>query len=326
MKDELDAIADHLRATDRFLILSHVKPDGDALGTSFALLGALLEQGKSATLFLGEPIPDNYREFQPENVIVGEPFRNLEAFSSCVCVDVSNPDRIDTPAGCDPTALPTPLVNIDHHPDNARFGDLNGVDPAAAATAEIMIEMFNHLRWPISSSTSTRLLLGMVMDTGCFRFDNTDPAALEATAELLRRGADHHRVVERMFHSKPMKLIQLEADLAANHLRTACDGKFIWMRLPDEILARHGVALKDTEGLIDLVRSVNGPVIAGLIRPQDDGYKISLRSKEPTRSVGAVARRLNGGGHEMAAGGFIKADSFADAESVLIDHVAEILK
>ena len=144
---------------------------------------------------------------------------------------------------------------------------------------------------------------------------------MEAAAALIRLGADRHSIVLEAFSNRDAGLVRLEADLLNNGLRTAFDGKLAWFVLTKELLAKYGVDVRNTENLIDAVRNIRGVEFAALLREEPDGYKLSLRTKNAPYSAGRVARRLNGGGHEMAAGGFIYAATEEKAGTILTEQI-----
>jgi len=144
-------------------------------------------------------------------------------------------------------------------------------------------------------------------------------------SELMSLGAGYSRIINAMFFSQPMKIVKMEAELVAMHMKTAFSGKYAWAYVSDEFLKEHGVDKKDTETVIDSIRQIDGVEIAVVIYNKDDGFKISLRSKDRRYPVAKIARSLDGGGHELAAGCFIKASDVVEAEKILLAKVAELL-
>jgi phosphoesterase RecJ-like protein len=237
-----------------------------------------------------------------------------------VCLDFSTPERFGKS-----DFSRYNVVNIDHHPDNNRFGRKNFVFPEAAATAEIVFSILKNMKeMRVSQKTATYLMIGLVMDTGGFRFDNTSPAVMNAAAELLTLGADYHEIIDAMFFSKSTDLAKMEAEIILHHLNTGCEGRFAWFYLSDILLDTYGIQEKETEGLIEAIRTIAKFKIVAIFRKKEGGYRFSLRSKETTYSVGTIARELNGGGHELAAGGFIPVDTIEEAEEVMLDHVSKL--
>ncbi|MFA6293822.1 MAG: bifunctional oligoribonuclease/PAP phosphatase NrnA [Victivallales bacterium] len=311
---------------DNFLLLTHEKPDGDALGSIFGLFTVLRDNGKKVDAFLPEQPPMRYASFVPDGVMMGNP-PELDAYSWILCLDTATSDRLGIDKSGKEKIPSYPVVNIDHHPDNKLFGKLNLINPESAATAEILFGALKDSgKMRISQEAAAALLIGIVMDTGGFRFDNTKPSTFNAASELLALGAEYPRIINAMFFSQPLNFIRMEAELVLNHLKTACSGQYAWVYLSDEILKTYGVDKKDTEMLIDAIRKIEGVEIAVVFYKKDDGFKISMRSKNKKYSVAKIARALNGGGHELAAGGFIKTDRISEAENTLLSHVAGMLE
>ena len=303
------------RGDGLILVAAHCRPDGDAVSSAVSTVGILRDAGYHAVALLPDPIPDSCLAFVPEEFTV----RSREGLnpSLFIAVDCSNQERI----AADGLEGTSPLINIDHHPDNNVQADLSLVRPECCAAAEVLYHLFTGCGFRISPENATRLLLGILTDSGCFRFDNTTPSALEAAASLLRLGADRHKIVLESFQNRDRSLVCLEADLLNNGLRMEFEGRLAWFVLTKALLQKHGVDVRNTETLIDAVRNIRGVEFAALLREEQGGFKLSLRTKNAPWSAGKVARRLNGGGHEMAAGGFIPAASIADAEKILVEQI-----
>lgn len=315
-----------IRENDNFLLLTHEKPDGDALGSLFGLFTILRENGKKADAFLPEQTPMRYSSFVPDDVIIGKAPK-LNSYSWILCLDTATSDRIGIDKGEKEKIQSYPVVNIDHHPDNKLFGKMNFINSESAATAEILFRSVNGgAKLRISQNAATNLLIGIVMDTGGFRFDNTKPSTFNAASELLALGADYPRIINTMFFSQPLSFIRMEAELVLKHMKIDCAGRYAWAYLSDEMLKAYGVEKKDTEMLIDALRQIDGVEIAVIFYRKDDGFKISMRSKNKKYSVAKIARLLNGGGHELAAGAFIKTESISEAENTLLSHVSDMLE
>lgn len=312
---------------DNYLIVTHEKPDGDAFGAILGMYRLFIENGKNVDALLPEPIPDNYRGFIHKGVINKLP-DTLDGYSWIVVLDCATEKRVALgDEGDSLVSLSLPVINIDHHPDNLLYGKKNLVLPDAAATAEIICRMFiNDTGWQFSRETATLLLLGIIMDTGGFRFSNTSAQVMETSAQLLCKGADHSEIIRYMFFSRSLDYLKFESDLILNHIQLACEGRYAWIYLADEILERHHVDVKDTEGLIDNIRSINSVEIAAILYQRNNGFKCSLRSKNVKYPVGDIARILNGGGHELAAGAFIETDNIKTAEKILLKYVTQVLE
>jgi phosphoesterase RecJ-like protein len=312
--------AELLRKYNNFLIVTHENPDGDALGSSFALLQYLRTTGKNVQLLLPEQVPEKYINFAPSGCLTYATGLDWANFDFIIYLDTPMPKRAAL-SDLNFKNIPLPSLNIDHHPDNMNYAQWNLVLTEAAAAAEILFMVFKAAGEKITPETATLLLLGTVMDTGCFRFDNTSPTVMRHAAELLEKGADFHHIVNDMFFSIPLSQLQFQAELISKHLRKACLGKLAWFYVPPELVETYGVNMRNTEGLIESLRAIRGTEIVVIMQKLENGFKISMRSKNPKYSVGSIARKLNGGGHEMAAGGLIKASNLSEAEKILISHV-----
>ncbi|MFA7231445.1 MAG: bifunctional oligoribonuclease/PAP phosphatase NrnA [Victivallaceae bacterium] len=322
----IKSAADWLRQNDNFLIITHEHPDGDALGSIFGMLSMLRKNGKTADAFLPEPLPEKYLDFAPCDFRSELSRIELNSYNYCISLDNPKTTRAGMGANLAFNDIVLPVLNIDHHPDNSQFGKWNLVMPKAAATAEIIYSIFKEIpEWQISPTTASLLMLGIVTDTGGFRFDNTSPDVLRKAAELLELNADYHKIVLNMFFSNPLIQQEFEAELMMHHLRLKCNGRFAWFFIPNELLKKYSIDMRNTEGLIEALRVIKGTEIVAIMQPREEGFKISLRSKNPKYSVGAIARQLNGGGHELAAGGLIKTTSRESAEKILLAHVEKVL-
>jgi phosphoesterase RecJ-like protein len=300
---DLAAVADALRSHDRFLVTTHENPDGDALGSLLALTLALRLLGKDAYMYLAGqaplpveyafmPLDDLHREL-PEDV--GE--RVLLA------VDCANESRI----GPDPEILhATPFtIDIDHHHDNTRFGNLNLVVDDASSTGEVLRDLFRELDVELTPDIAEALYIALVTDTGRFQYANTTPKALRLAAELVEAGADVHRVFQGVYESVQFAKLKLLAR-ALERAQVYEGGAVVVSYLLRSDFAEVGAAEPYSEGIIDYLRAVEGAIVSVLIRepPRADGpvRRISLRSSSDELDVSAIARKSGGGGHRQAAG------------------------
>ena len=217
------------------------------------------------------------------------------------------------------------MLSIDHHPDNPNYGDWNCIVADAAATAEAVTQLAAKAGWRISPEAATHLLIGILTDSGSFRFRNTSPLTLRTAAVLMDAGGDYGRVIDACYFSKPENMARFEADLLCNHLQKACGGRFLYAFMSPELLQKYGIDLRNTEQVIEVLRSVRGPAVVATVRVESGGFKCSLRSKDPRYSVGRIARGIGGGGHELAAGCTIPAAAFGEAEKILLQLVEKEL-
>jgi bifunctional oligoribonuclease and PAP phosphatase NrnA len=327
------AVTEALRAHDRFLVTTHENPDGDALGSLLALTLGLRQLGKDAQMYLaGEtPLPGEYRFMQ-----LGELRRALPDDAGervLVAVDCANESRL----GPDPEILVSArlVLNIDHHHDNTRFGDINLVVPDASSTGEVLRDLFRDLGVMITPSIAEPLYIALVTDTGRFQYTNTTPKALRLAAELVEAGANVHRVFQGVYESVQFAKLKLLAR-ALERAQVYEGGRIVVSHLVRNDFADVGAAEPYSEGIIDYLRAVEGADMAVLIRepPRADGptRRVSLRSSADEIDVSAMARKWGGGGHRQAAG-FSSEDSieeitefvrreFADQSSAAVKPVA----
>ena len=308
---DLKAIADALERHDRFLVVTHENPDGDALGSLLAITLALRQLGKDAVMYLPgkTPLPREYA-FMPLGDLVREAPADA-AERVLLAVDCAKEDRIG-----DPDALTrTPLVlDIDHHHDNTRFGNLNLIVPDASSTGEVLRDVFAELGVELTPELAEPLYIALVTDTGRFQYANTTPKSLRLAADLVEAGADVHAVFQQVYESLEFAKLKLLAR-ALDRAEVLEGGRIVVSHLVRNDFVEAGAAEPYSEGIIDYLRSVEGAELAVLIREQlsesPHAYKGSLRSSIDELDVSVIARTFGGGGHRQAAG-FSSSDSLAE--------------
>ena len=297
-------LVEAFRSGNRFLISSHAHPDGDAIGTEMALARLLRASGRSATIWNADPAPDTCSGITAnEPIHVGQtpPPGFPEEFDFAVPLECPRLDRTDLE---DALGL-LPLLNIDHHLGNRLYGVANWVDTDAPAVAEMVLRLARALDFPIDEATATALYLGLMTDTGSFRFSNATPRAFEAAAELARLGARPEQVATWVYESQSPAAVRLLAEVL-DTLELHCDGRVSSLRLELSMFERADARRTDSDGLIEHARSIRNVEAAVLFRERPEGdVKVSLRSRGPV-DVGAIAASRGGGGHHNAAGCLIE--------------------
>jgi phosphoesterase RecJ-like protein len=301
--NDLSAVVAALRANDRFLVVSHENPDGDSLGSLLATALALRQLGKDAVMYLSgdTPLPREYA-FMPLDDVTRQVPDDV-ADRVLVAVDCAKADRI----GPDPGLLmDTKLkVDIDHHHDNSRFGDVNLIVAEASSTGEVLRDVFRELGVEITPEIAEPLYIALVTDTGRFQYTNTTPKALRLAAELVDAGADVHAVFQQVYESVEFAKLKLLAR-ALERAQVLEGGRIVVSVLLRNDFSEVGAVEAYSEGIIDYLRAVEGSELAVLIRepPRQDGptRRVSLRSSVDELDVSAIARRFGGGGHRQAAG------------------------
>jgi bifunctional oligoribonuclease and PAP phosphatase NrnA len=300
---DLVAVAEAIRSHDRFLVTTHENPDGDALGSILAMRLALEQLGKDGFLYLSGiiPLPREYAFMSLDGVSRTAPEDAAERV--VLALDCANERRI----GPDPALLEAaPLViDVDHHHDNSRFGDVNLVVPDASSTGEILYDLFRELGIEMTPEIAEALYIAVVTDTGRFQYTNTTPKALRMAAELVEAGANVHQVFQDVYENVAFAKIKLLAR-ALERARVYEGGRLIVADLARNDFAAAGAEEPFAEGIIDYLRAVEGAEIVALIRepPTQNGptRRVSLRTRAEGIDVSAIARKSGGGGHRQAAG------------------------
>jgi bifunctional oligoribonuclease and PAP phosphatase NrnA len=298
----LKPVADEIRAGERFLLTTHENPDGDALGSLLAMHHVLRQAGKDSVMFLAAkefPLPVEYR-FLPLEEVFHEPPADL-ADRVVVFLDCGNIDRM--PADWLQRDH-TRILNIDHHHDNTRFGDVNAVDTDASSTAEIVFELAKQLGVELTPETASALYVGLVTDTGRFSYENTHPGAHLMAAALIEAGVDVNDIYRRLYERVPIEKLRLISRALDKVVRVdECALAITYITIDD--YEATGASEILTEGIIDYLRALEGASVAALVRDKADGptaRKVSLRSVNGRVDVSKIAREKGGGGHERAAG------------------------
>src|ERR687886_2138436 len=299
---ELQAVVDAIRGHERFLLTTHENPDGDALGSLLAAKLALDQLGKDAVMVLygDAPLPGEYR-FMP----LAELQRRWPDDVServLLALDCANESRI-----ADPEVLGrVPLsIDIDHHHDNTRFGQINLIVPDASSTGEVLRDLFAELEVVLTPDIAEALYIALVTDTGRFQYTNTTPKALRLAAELVEAGANVHRIFQGVYENVDFAKLKLLAR-ALDHATIFEGGRMIVSYLERADFEAAGAEEPYSEGIIDYLRAVEGAELAALIRepPSRNGptRRVSLRTRDEDVDVSAIARKSGGGGHRQAAG------------------------
>ena len=299
----LAEVAEEIRAADRFLLTTHEGPDGDALGSLLATHKLLQQLGKDSVMFLAAkefPLPVEYRFLPLEEVFHEPPVDLVDRL--VVFLDCGNIDRMPVDFLRRDDAR---ILNIDHHHDNTRFGNVNLVDTRASCTAEILYPLARLLGAEITPDIATALYVALVTDTGRFMYENTGPDSHRMAAELIEAGVDVHDIYRRLYERVPIEKLHLIAR-AVERIQRLDECRLAVTYISAEDYLETGANESLTEGIIDHVRALEGAEVAAMVRDKSDGgayaRKVSLRSATGTVDVSAIAQRHGGGGHPRAAG------------------------
>ena len=301
---DVELVVAELRFGSRFLLTTHEGPDGDALGSLLGLQAILTQLGKDSVMFLAAkefPLPVEYR-FLPLTDVFHEPPVDI-VDRTVVFLDCGNIDR--TAADFLRQRNDRPVLNVDHHHDNTRFGTINLVDTSASCTAEIVYEIARRLGAEITPGIACALYVALVTDTGRFSYENTGPAAHRMAAELIEAGVDVHDTYRRLYERVPVEKLRLVAR-ALDSIEQYDDRALAITYISAADYEAAGAEEVLTEGIIDYVRSLEGTQLAAVVRDRAEAAgprrKVSLRSTGADIDVSAIARRHGGGGHRRAAG------------------------
>ena len=294
-----------LRAGERFLLVTHENPDGDALGSLVGLQGILRSLGKDSVMYIAPtdlPLPYEYAWLDMEG-LVSVPPSDL-AVRTLVFLDCGNLERNPVEALREHGSR---ILNLDHHHDNTLFGDVNLVMPEASSTAEVVWELMQDLGVTPTVPVAEALYVGLVTDTGRFMYTNTGVRSHLMAAELVAAGVEVHETFRRLYEGMPEPKVALLA--RALELMTRYDGgRLTCVTLRREDFEQTGAQDSYTEGIIDHLRAIDGTKVAALTRALEahDGgpprAKVSLRATDGAVDVSAIARAAGGGGHRQAAG------------------------
>ena len=303
--NDLAAVVEALRSHDRFLVTTHENPDADALGSLLAAKLGLEQLDKDVVMaFVGNaPLPGEYT-FMPLDELRRDWPTDADT-RVLLALDCANETRIADPSILERAPL---VVDVDHHHDNTRFGDVNLIVPGASSTGEVLRDVFRELGVRLTPEIAEALYIALVTDTGRFQYTNTTPKALRLAAELVEAGADVHRIFQGVYESVQFAKLKLLAR-ALDRAQVYEGGAIVVSYLLRTDFTDVGAAEPYSEGIIDYLRAVEGAEMAVLIREpprRDDGEgptrRVSLRSSVDELDVSAIARRSGGGGHRQAAG------------------------
>jgi bifunctional oligoribonuclease and PAP phosphatase NrnA len=315
-------IAEALRGHQSFVVLSHVRPDGDALGSQIAIGLALQKLGKKVKVWNEEGLLEKF-SFLPGGELVTFPPNEPENFDVVLALDTATRQRLGE--NCLAAVGSAKLwINIDHHPSNPRYGDLVHIDPIAPATGQILFELLQSQDLPLDEAIAENLFAAISTDTGSFQYPNTTARTFEIAADILRCGIKVGELSQKLYESYPRRRIELLRVLL-DRMRFDADGKVASFSLPIATANELGVIPEDNEGLIDHLRAIQGVIIAIFFEELEDGkVRVSMRSKDERADVCEICLRFKGGGHKLAAGARVPGALEDVANRVIAAAVASV--
>lgn len=310
---KLEEAANAIRGADSLSLACHIGPDGDALGSMLGLGIAARNAGKTVVASFGSPfsVPGNLA-FLPNELLVNPSDFPTEP-EVMVVLDAGSTDRLGE-LGTNANAADT-LVVLDHHVTNGGFGDVAVVDPGAAATGELVLDLLKLLDWPLTADIANCLHTALVTDTGRFQYSNTTPGTLERAAELVAAGAQTEEISRHVYEEAPFGYL-VAAGAALSRATLDSERSFVSTVLTQSDLTSAGIDWGDIDNLINTVRLAQEADTAVVAKDHGDGrVKMSMRSRGLT-DVGALAAELGGGGHRLAAGFTFLGDAEEAIETV----------
>ena len=309
----IEAIAKELRDNKRFLLTTHVNPDGDAIGSLGALALVLEDLGKEVVAYCQDEIP-GFLRFLPYSERIVREIPGPNGFDVAVVLDCGELDRIGNAA--EALQQVEKIIHIDHHSSSDDFGQLNLVRPECSSTAEILYEIFQAIPASLSSEAAENIYTAILTDTGSFRFANTTARALDIAAEMVALGVTPDKIASEVYDSMSPERLHLLA-LSLNTLTLRANGRLATMQVSRRMLEETKTSVMDTDGFVNYPRGINTAEMAIFFREMDSGkVNVSLRSRGGL-NVAEFARNYEGGGHHNAA-------AFR-AEGSLTEVVEEVL-
>ncbi|NCO83049.1 MAG: bifunctional oligoribonuclease/PAP phosphatase NrnA [Nitrospirae bacterium CG_4_10_14_3_um_filter_44_29] len=303
-----------LKKENNFIIAAHISPDGDALGSSIALSMALESLGKKTIVYDKDAVPEFYK-FLPGNERFTDSIQNSSRFirdkiQNLILIDCNDAER----AEIEKLQFASSAV-IDHHETARNFGDIKWIDPKSPATGLMIFYLIKALGADVTKEIAANLYTAIAVDTGTFRYSNTTPEVLRASAELVEAGADPSYIAENIYETwtsnrfrlllKALNTLEIYKDIAVTHVTL-------------EMFRETGAAIADTENFPGYPRMLKSIRVSALFREiENNHYKVSLRSKGSGINVAKIAEMFGGGGHRNAAGYKIRSDFNAAKEALL---------
>jgi len=318
---KFEEIGRALREHQRFAVLGHVRPDGDALGSALALGLSLKKLGKDVRIWNEEGMLEKY-SFLPRAELLTKPPTEPEDVDVIVALDTAIQNRLGTTlASIRSSRL---CINIDHHPSNPEYGDIVYIDPKSPATGQILFELIKSEKLPMDSEIATNLYVAISTDTGSFQYPNTTARTFEIAAELVREGVDVGRISQLTYENYPRRRIELLRDLLGT-MRFHADYRVASFSLSLAVAKKLRVLPEDNEGLIDHLRAIRGVIAAIFFEELPDGkVRVSMRSKTEKVNVCAICEKFGGGGHVLAAGARVKG-TLAEVENKILEEVCDVV-
>ena len=313
-----EQIGEVIRNHQSFVLISHVRPDGDAIGSQLALGFALLAAGKIVRMINEDGLPENLAFMAGSQKIELPPSTPIDV-EVAIALDTATKPRLGEKA-LHAASKAKLWLNIDHHISNPGYGDLNLIDSTSPATGQILYQLITALGLPMPDESRDAIYVAVSTDTGSFQYPSTTAITYELGADLINRGLDVGTINSNIYDNYPYRRVELMRALL-NTLEITPDGIVANWELRDQTRLDLALMPEDSEGLIDIIRAIRGVQIAVFFEELVDGkIRVSMRSKDRRYNVCEVALEFGGGGHALAAG--IRMDgSLAEVKRLVLDSI-----
>ena len=316
LKNDVKKIFNLINSSDKICIAGHKAPDGDCIGSVMALYNFLKPLNKNISVMIDGTIPFNYRAFVDGNII-SENYNN-EEFDLLFVLDSSDRKRLGKFEGLLEHSKKT--VVIDHHITNEGFGDINIIDPAMSSTGELLYDIFKLADMEISKETAVLIYIAVLTDTGKFSYQNTTAKTHIKTAELIDLGVNVSEIDNIVYNSKPANIVKAFMDCVSG-LELYYDNKLGITAITKEILIKNNAQMADVDGIVEYIREIKEVEVSCLLKENDSGTKVSLRSKNKV-DVADVSLKYQGGGHARAAGFDIN-ENLENTKKIILEEFKE---
>ncbi len=303
-RTSLERVRNCINSGQRFVMTTHVNPDGDGLGSEIALAALLNDLGKDVYIFNSGPVSANYKFLDPDNsIMVYNPNIHREILYSAdyiFVLDISDWSRLRK-VGEDIRDLKVKIICIDHHPPHEKFGDIKLINVDACSTGEIIYDLIKFFDAKISKRIAEALYTSIITDTGSFKFSNTNVRSYTISGEMVKKGVSPQKIYQEIYERQSKNKIKLFAYIL-NNLQFEHDDQVVWVAITQKVLDEFGAKSYETDGFADYPRVVNGVEISIMFSEINEGsVKVSMRSSG-NYVINGIAQKFGGGGHPFAAG------------------------
>jgi phosphoesterase RecJ-like protein len=318
VRGNIEDILNAIESANSFLITSHIRPEGDCIGSQLAMAYFLKSKGKKVWVVNEDTVPFNYR-FLPGWRIITQMLPSYAKPEAAVVVDCPNLFRIGNVKSYITHKMK--IINIDHHISNDNFGTF-WINPHASSTGEMIWELLKTAQIPLTKKHAQVLYTAIFTDTGGFRFSNTTERSLVIAGEMVRMGVKPQQVASCVYETNPLSRIKL-LGLSLSTLRSTQDGRLVWFWVTKKMLRQSHSSMEEADDFINYARSIDKAQIVIFFKQESKEIKVSFRAKNSI-DVNKIAAKFKGGGHKAAAGCSIKG-TVKDVEKKVIDYVSKII-